>query len=191
MQEELSQVDKKWLCFDIPYRVRAGIGIDSYLLRHYDASYAGLVLPATLGGLCVHHGVHQGRMVAIRWLIEFIGIKAARDSLKPVKSKAASADPGFDFGIEKIRGGKYFELDHSDAPKLARVWDGCSKAVMHPTEKSDHPPVDNDVLSEAMVIILFHLERTIYASPNPRLIDVLFNSWWAKNLPPLRVPSVP
>jgi hypothetical protein len=46
---------------------------------------------------------------------------------------------------------------------LAKVWKGCSQASGHPTQDTNHPPVNPKALDEALRIIVEHLGRTIYS----------------------------
>ena len=107
----------------------------------------------------------EGRMAGIRWLIEFVGV--VDDSGKPDRPNRRRAD----VAITRIPGGAEFDLSSPNALVLSRVWKGCAQASGHPTQDSNHPPVDDMALDAAMRIIIQHLERTIYAESVRRLID--------------------
>ena len=98
-------------------------------------------------------------MAAIRWLIEFVGIRESNG--QPVRPKPYRTQ----VSMSLIQGGEGQEIDllSREAAILAKVWKGCSQASGHPTQDTNHPPVDPKVLDEALRIIVKHLERTIYS----------------------------
>lgn len=168
----------RWLTEHIPYRIRAGVCASRLMIRY---GLESLDLQTTASGLCYHHAIHQGRMAAIRWLIEFIGIKGKRErgQLRAVASDAAR-NMRLDFGIGKL-GAPYFPTEHHSAIKLAEVWESCARAVGHPTEGTVHD-VEDETLASAMELILDHLERTIYAPPKRSMKDVLANTGSISNV---------
>ena len=105
----------------------------------------------------------EGRMVATRWLIEFIGV-GERD--KSGKLHRPNRKPN-DVSINMIEGGREIELDSGEAEILSNVRKGCAQASGHPTHATNHPEVDDEALDEALRIIIKHLERTVY-SGRPR-----------------------
>jgi hypothetical protein len=111
----------------------------------------------------------EGRMAGTRWLIEFVGI-AADFNGKPRPPTRRKTD----VSIKSIQGGEEIDLDSSDAATLAKVWQGCAQASSHPTQGSNHPPVNPAALDEAMRIIIRHLQRTIYAANNRDLVAETF-----------------
>jgi hypothetical protein len=156
-----SRVSKKkrdvWLLQHIPYRVRAAVCYAEFIPMPK-------VPMDTLHGRCVNHAVHQGRLIAIRWLIEFIGIKMSRTG-KVTRSTAVTPNAGKDFGITNLPGGRRFGCRRKGARKLARAWKGCSQAVSHPTFDTRHPKVDGIPILEVVQIIFEWLESTLY-QPN-------------------------
>jgi hypothetical protein len=102
-------------------------------------------------------------MVAMRWLIEFIGI-GERD--KSGKIGRPNRRPN-DVSINMINGGREIQLDSGEAEILSNVRKRYAQASAHPTRATNHPEVDDSALDEALRIIVKHLERTVY-SGRPR-----------------------
>ena len=147
----------EWLVTHIPHRIRAalaGLPLQVELLKTLAVAEPHKIEHRSAG-----NAVWEGRLAAIRWLIEFIGVKEDKDG------KPAPVNPkGVDCSIRMIEGGVPFDLQSPDASVLARVWRGCSQASSHATHKSGHPPVGELQLDQAMRIIAAHLDRTIYAN---------------------------
>ena len=116
-------------------------------------------------GRCIGNAAWEGRMAGMRWLIEFVGIVDSKG--KPDRPNRRTVD----VSVTHIAGGREIDLAAPEAIVLSRVWKGCSQASGHPTQDSNHPPVDERALDEAMRIIISHLERTIYATSTRRLAD--------------------
>jgi hypothetical protein len=151
---------EKWLAQHIPHRLRVCLA--------YSAVQKEL-LPDTvdrdtlgkIGLNCVLIAAVEGRMAAIRWLIEFVGISGRAGRPKRYNT---------DVSITSIQGGKPIDPFSHDAVILAKVWKGCSQASAHPTQDTNHPPVDGPALDEALRIIVRHLKRTIYSASPDKLV---------------------
>ena len=109
---------------------------------------------------CICRSVDEGRKAAMRWLIEFVGIKtdAKKNPVRPDRRPT-------DVWIEHFHPGTGFNLTDPNAKKLADVWQGCSQASMHATANTDHPAVGVQELAEALQIVVEYLEKNLYA-PN-------------------------
>jgi hypothetical protein len=107
-------------------------------------------------------------MASMRWLIEFVGVADSKG--KPSLPKPHPKD----ISITCIQGGEKIDLTSPEAETLAKVWKGCSQASGHPTQDSNHPPVDPKTLDEALGIIVKHLEQTIYAANDRNLVTETF-----------------
>jgi hypothetical protein len=104
-------------------------------------------------------------MTAIRWLIMLVGIT-------DFDGKATTAEFRYstDVRIDLISGGKVLDKNTTEAQKLALIWRGCSQATSHPTTGTNHPDVEAPKLAEALVIIIEHLQSTIYSANNLSLL---------------------
>ena len=150
-------IKKKWLDQHIPHRLHAALA-DLPLQREI-IQILGEGYRQEIEERCKVSATTQGRLAAIRWLIEFIGVQDRRYST--------------DISISQIQGGKEFDLSSPEAEKLRQVWKGCAQAVGHPTDRTNHPPVNEKELDEALRIIRAHLESTIYATSKQRLVHSL------------------
>jgi hypothetical protein len=159
---------RKWLAEDIPYRIRAALpGIP--MKTPWAVAMRPVVLQLdTFANHCVWAALHEGRLTALRWLIEFVGIKES-------KGVAAEWTPTrqTDVRIDSIHGGVVFTPSRPDALKLAMVWQGCSQASGHATEGTNHPDVSDQSLADALAIIIAHLEVTIYATNQMNLFGIV------------------
>lgn len=148
---------KEWLVTHLPHRVRAAMArlpFQDELLKSISAAEAPEIRVR-----CDGNAIWEGRLAAVRWLIEFIGVKEDRSG-KPARPKPRGADSS----IVQLAGGRLFDLMAPEAVFLARLWKGCSQAGSHATHASGHPPVNEAQLDHAMRIVTAHLDATIYAS---------------------------
>jgi hypothetical protein len=155
-----------WLSGHIPYRVHAGLaGLP--LASEYLPATAEPALRARFAAICLNNAVYEGRLAAIRWLIDFIGIRDKKG--KPARPRRVGEH---DVGITSLPGGSEVHLDSPEAEILRKVWKGCSQASSHATHASNHFSVEPEILEQAMRIIISHLEKTIYSdSPMPSPSD--------------------
>ena len=142
---------------------------------------AGDALRLKIRAACFERAVWEGRMVAMRWLIDFVGIAADREG----KPRRPTWYSDADVSITDI-GGQKIELSSPEAATLAKVWQGCSQASSHPTQDSNHPPVDPMTLDKALRIIVDHLQRTIYSGSPGKLVVETLNRLGVANPIPIR-----
>ena len=156
---------REWLDKHIPHRVRAGLA-NSNLLKDHLGSVPQFATTTSrkheIAWRCISDSFWEGRLAAIRWLIEFLGIKGTRTL--PPQVKVAKKDPDCpdDIRIDDLPNGSVFPDSDPDAIKLAAFWCGCSKASSHATDNSGHPSLDNAKRDEVMRLIMRHLDKTIY-----------------------------
>ena len=115
---------------------------------------------------CVDRSIEEGQKAAMRWLIEFIGVKL--ETVNKVK-KVVPVKPyknGKSVSILQV-GGRMFDTNRPEALKLAKVWQACSQASLHPTMHTKHDDVGPDELASALQIVIAHLDSALY-KPNGR-----------------------
>jgi hypothetical protein len=94
----------------------------------------------------------------MRWLIEFIGIRLDKNGnvAPPI-----AHENGKSVTIEQV-GGRLFDLKAENAGKLAKVWQACSQASLHPTADTNHHPLNPQDLATALEIVIAHLDTALY-----------------------------
>ncbi|MEA2711826.1 MAG: hypothetical protein QOF78_4427 [Phycisphaerales bacterium] len=160
---------KRWLETEIPYRIRAVLAQMPYLWALTPNEADPLREDYyTIRGRCLGDAAWEGRLVAMRWLIEFIGIKR---NLADTQAVPATPDlRRFPFEKRVTDFGSQFHLFNSQGTKaaqaefLSKIWKGCSQSSMHVTEGSNHWPVEPPDLESALRIVLDYLDATIYSS---------------------------
>jgi hypothetical protein len=164
LQSALSMDAKEqndWLQLHIPHRVRAALARLELLSEYLGAPTPGdpdltqLTRDANIRRRCEMNSVNEGRFAAIRWLIEFIGIKPNKKDVRIT-----------DFG------GKDFDAKSPGGQKLLDIWDGISNAGSHATDAYGHSDVSDTSLCAAMRLIVAHLQATIYEARNLTLIEI-------------------
>jgi len=55
-----------------------------------------------------------------------------------------------------------FDTNNPDARQLAKIWQACSQASLHPTMDTNHCAVGPDDLAAALKIVIAHLETGLY-----------------------------
>ncbi len=162
-----------WRHEHIPYRVRAAIArlnMEKSILGVTATIDPPLPNPtARTYWRCATDAIWEGQRTAARWLIEFVGVTSAPD-LTPRRTRKRSPTDTLisDFSPGQIN---LFDLSNPDAYKLARFWKGCSQASSHATCHTAHPRINEPELSEAMTIIVDHLQGTIYTATGERIRD--------------------
>ena len=107
---------------------------------------------------CDTDAIWEGRLAALRWLIEFIGIKPA----PPHETDACSV---WNFpDAEAFNPGPDFDF-------LRDMWTSCTKASSHSTHNSGHTPITNAEFERARDLIAAHLNRTIYKNTGTTVED--------------------
>ena len=162
-----------WRRVHIPHRVRAAIALrdmEQSILRVNTWIRPELSTPDhKVYWRCAADSIWEGRLAATRWLIAFIGISQKDGKpARPNNNRQAT-----DVYIEHFDPGNtnLFDLLKPEAHLLAAVWTGCSQASSHATHNSNHPTVDDVVLSKALVVIVNHLQDTIYLKAGENIRD--------------------
>jgi hypothetical protein len=159
----------QWLAEHIPHRLRAGMaGLP--LQEERMPETAEEPTRQLIRDWFVRTAAFEGRMVAMRWLIEFVGVGERN---KVGKVCAPNRKPN-DVSIKMMEGGREIELDSEAAEILANVRKGCTQASAHPTRDTNHPSVEDLKLDHALRIIVKHLERTVYSERPRDLVAEIF-----------------
>ena len=151
---------QEWLKGHIAHRMRCSLAITPVLL----ARYPDVQLPSpktaeeAIVRRCETDSIWEGRLAAMRWLIEFLGVSQDRHGqpCRPNRSKLHQK------WIGDLDSGAAFDLQSADAFVLSNAWKGCTEGVSHPTHLSGHPPINDPERNAALHIIIDHLDRTIY-----------------------------
>jgi hypothetical protein len=165
----LPEDQRQWLAEHIPHRVRAVLpGIP--ILGNWKPEWNATIETDPITWRCMGNSMWEGRLTSMRWLIMLVGISAKGDKWEPWRPTVYDKDK--DVFITRIDGGQgqLFPFDE-EGKKLALVWAGCSKATAHPTNRTSHPDVYEPQLAEPLVIVMNHLQETIYAKAGKSLID--------------------
>jgi hypothetical protein len=118
---------------------------------------------------CIGRSVDEGRKASMRWLIEFIGVtlkpgKPAKNGKPAEIEKAVPPKPhpnGKSVTIGQV-GGVMFDTNSQDALTLAKIWQACSQASLHPTMDTKHDDLGLNDLVSPLQIVLAHLETALY-----------------------------
>jgi hypothetical protein len=160
---------KQWLLEQIPLRVTAGI-LGSEICDEWAGSEDSPDSRVGLRSACLQDASYLGRLAAVRWLIEFVGIQEVKDRNQgpiPRPSRAAKAvlfdGVSDDFGLSMLPGGRLFTPEHEDAVLLAKAWKACADATSHPIRNDNHVTISASTLTAVMKIIIRHLDATVYA----------------------------
>jgi len=165
-----------WLREHIPHRLRAAIARLDYLSELLGTQTPGDSTPANddfaIRRRCEFNAINEGRLISIRWLIEFVWIKSdqAGASIPCPKSHPT------DVRIEDIAGGVRIDSSSKEAGVLAAIWKGCSQASSHATNAYSRPDVNEPKLNEAMKIIWAHLRDTIYKQAGLNIKDIVLKA---------------
>jgi len=161
----------------IPHRIRVGIA----LLEGMEKSFLGakvIIAPQCrskkrkLYWRIVTNSVFEGRLVATRWLIEFVGVKQGSNG-EPCKRQKNPKFPA-DVRIDDLAGGELLDFRTTNGKCLADIWQGCSQASVHATHKSGHPSVSDSQIANALTIITGHLQETVYKEASLDVRDYVF-----------------
>ncbi len=95
----------------------------------------------------IFHGTWEGQHAAMRWLLEFIGVRN-RESRQMVS-------------ILCFDEGKQVAPENERLPELKEIWLACSKVTSHPTI-GKHPDISELRMFGAAQFIVSHL-REVYA----------------------------
>lgn len=164
----------RWLKDHIPHRIRAAaarLPMENSLLQvTATIDPHPLTPPGRIFWRFATDSIWQGRLVAARWLIEFVGIKES-DKCIPVQCRRNPKFP-HDVFIDNLAGGVLFRPNAPEAQLLAQVWGGCSQASSHATtDTHKHHSINERPLAEALTIILDYLQAGIYDTAGQKLRD--------------------
>ena len=153
----------EWLGQHIPHRLRASLAQTVMLENMVAAQYPSKKERAKKLKFCLDMAAWEGRHAATRWLIDFVGVNGDSNG-SPTESSRRKGKKAHvhDVDITDLPGGVYFPLGTSDAELLGAVWKGCSQATSHATSGSNHPSVARDKISQAVLVVVRHLNDTIY-----------------------------
>ncbi len=158
----------QWLAEHIPYRLRASFALSPLQDEFMPRSVHEQTPNCTKAGFLIT-AAFEGRMTAMRWLIELVGVcerKGKPD--RPRQFPTAVSIQSLQDEDQRI------DLFSDEAQFLAKVWTACSQASAHPTQGTNHPTIDNPTLDKALRIIVNHLQRTVYSGRSPNLIAEIF-----------------
>jgi hypothetical protein len=116
------------------------------------------------GVWCVDRCVDEGRKAAVRWLIEFVGVRPDPQTNEPLPT--APYGKGTSVTIAQV-GGSPFDIQtkREDARYLAKISRACAQASLHPTADTNHVRLEPRDLASALYIVIEHLETALY-KPN-------------------------
>lgn len=146
----------KWLHEDIPHRIRAMFASTAELGARHPGGEP--TWPDDVVKRCWTDCVWEGRLSALRFLCEFLGVKHSGSRPEAARDHPDQAC------ITDLPNGATIPLTSPEAKVLADAWRACTKGSVHPTHNSNHPPINDGERSKAFKIILEHLTRTIYRS---------------------------
>jgi hypothetical protein len=157
----LSSMDQiQWRENHVPHRVRAALAITSLLESLQEKHRRPPRYVDQVDQHCEHNAIWEGRIAAVRWLIEFIGISADKSG-RPARPTRRPND----IGIEHFDAAYRFDVTVPDATVLARAWLACSQRGSHASiDDPTKPPIDNVERDKALKLVLEHLSATIYKS---------------------------
>lgn len=127
---------------------------------------------------CICRALEHGRKVAMRWLIEFVGIggKDEKENIRrPTRRRTHKpTDVSIQsFGDKGIDPDLSFPLDSPKAGFLNDVWEACSKSSVHFTYRTNHTDEDPATLAKAFSIVVEHIQAKVYAPERKRLIEIV------------------
>jgi hypothetical protein len=96
----------------------------------------------TLDGYA-RYAVHMGRLAAVRWLIEFVGVRDPRKAT--------------DMRIDMIDGNP-ISKQSAKATQLNESWCAISKATAHPTHDTQHASLELNVIVPATKLLLDYVQ---------------------------------
>ena len=157
----------EWLTEHLPHRLRACLPFLTFQ-EELMPQAADEKARQNIRGCFLVTAALEGRMVALRWLIEFVGIRERKG--KPARPRLGNTG----VSILCIEGGRQIEIPSPEADTLAKVWKACSQASGHPTRDTNHLPLTNAVIEEALRIIVGHLKQSVYSADPDKLVGSVF-----------------
>ena len=115
---------ERWLLQHIPYRVRAALAGCLNIEGDWKMPPVSAAFGDAFHICCIGSAVGEGKRVAMRWLIELIGI-AGTDQKTGLPNR-----PTIRFGTVTLEmlGTQSFDVKLDKAKFLSNVWKGCSQA---------------------------------------------------------------
>jgi len=145
-----------WLMQHVPHRVCAAL---AWLpMTEWGVSRPTDLPTRDFRVWCVDRSVEEGRKAAMRWLIEFIGITPGKND-EPIPTEPHTN--GKSVTIAQV-GGSMFDTKREEARKLAKISRACAQASMHPTAATNHHPLKEHDVVDALCIVIDHLETALY-----------------------------
>ncbi|MEK6701393.1 MAG: hypothetical protein AABZ53_03955 [Planctomycetota bacterium] len=150
--------EKQWLEEHIPHRIRVMLASTAELSAcrtNGEPSFNDDVVER-----CWTDAVWEGRLSALRWLCEFVGVQMGFKSGQAERPKAWPTDTN----VRHLSGGVLLPLPSPEADLLAKAWKACTQGSVHPTHNSNHPRIDDPERTKAFEIIKNHLSTTVYSA---------------------------
>jgi hypothetical protein len=163
------QEKEAWLVQHVPHRICAALTWLEVPGRWAMPTPPNMPKTGDFHVWCIGRSVDEGHLASMRWLIEFIGVTLDG---KGVPVPPRPHPNGKSVTIEQV-GGAMFSLADRDALLLAKVWQACSQASLHPTTDTNHLPVGFDTLAKALGVVIAHLEVALYAPKNRDLWQIV------------------
>lgn len=174
----------RWIKEDIPHRIRAAAAlldttteIANLLVEHNISRPKNQTLinsindPSnSLTAQCCQNAIWEGRKIALRWLIELIGIKWENKGNGPTCVKPRDDDIRHDSLCSDL----YMKTHHEDAHFLAEVWNSASKASAHGTTKELSVEIREAETVKALLAIIRHLNTTLYQPLGLDIVEISF-----------------
>lgn len=152
-----AEIDE-WLHDHIPHRIRVMLASTERLQKLTGTNEPNW--PDPIVRRCWTDAVWEGRLSALRWLCEFVGVKQDNNG-RPVQAKP-SGRHSTDIWIDHLPNGLPVGIGSPEATTLADAWRACTQGSVHPTHGSGHPPIGDLQREEAFSVICEHLSMTIY-----------------------------
>jgi hypothetical protein len=116
---------------------------------------------------CETDSIWEGRQASLRWLIEFVGITQDKHGVP----RQRVPNPALhDVAITDFAGGTFVPITSPEAAILAAAWRGVTRASGHASRDYQHPDVSEAALSQALDLVLTHLQSTIYDTAGLKLV---------------------
>lgn len=155
---------------DIPHRVRSALARTERLWHELRQMVDWMPQENTekVARRCETDAIWEGRLSAMRWLIELVGITRDRNGVPIPKPRNNVTD----LFLSDLPGGSLISQSSPEAQTIALFWKGSTQASSHPTFASGHPPVNEAEIKIALDLIIDHLQRTVYATAGKDLLKI-------------------
>jgi hypothetical protein len=164
----------EWLHEHIPHRVR-GVLVGTGLLPEFGKATTWPDCDPVQWRFITDAG-WESRIICVRWLIEFVGIKMGKIGPEmPKRMKKNPATHDFDVGIEAFDPSALYPLGGPHALRFAETWQAASKASAHVTAEKVHPLLEDRDRNLTTIALINHLSATIYGNSDEWLKLYVFN----------------